>query len=591
MELSLEPRELLRVVRRRFWWFVLPATLVGLIAVAAIALMPSVYRSEATILVQSQEIPEDLVPSLITDYVDRRLDVLTRRVTQTDNLLDLIERYDLYPELQETLPRNALATRMRNDIVMEVISTEINDPATGRSSESTVAFRIQFDYKNRQDARRVVDELVSLYLSLNVESRRQLAEQATSFFTDERERLDERIVNLEEELATFQTANRALLPEEAAFKRQLLANLEQRLQNLQSSFQSLREREGFLETQLALTDEYEPADLRGRLGTTPETQLELSRAELATARARYSDSHPDVVRLEREVRSLAAVTGARTGTGAALAEREAALAAELAALRERYTADHPDVRRVERELAAVRASFADAARGGTPTAARNDAYIQLSAQLNSVRAEIRAIESQLAAIEEERLALLEQLARAPAVEREYTRLMRNLESAVAQRDQLSEKETTAALSGSLETQAISERLTLAEPATLPREPISPNVPLILALGVVLAGGSGGASMVLAELLDRSVRSTAQLARLVGDTPLAVIPTLVSARERRRLWMRRGAIAVVVVLLGAAGLVWVDRQVRPLSVLGYQVQATVTEWFAATFAGSSEEPGG
>jgi uncharacterized protein involved in exopolysaccharide biosynthesis len=591
MELSLEPRELLRVFRRRFWWFVLPAALIGLIAVAAIALTPPVYRSEATILVESQDIPEDLVPSLITDYVDRRLDVLTRRVTLTDNLLELVERYDLYPELQETLSRSELAERMRENIVMEVISTEINDPNTGRSSESTVAFSIQFDYKNQQDARRVVDELVSLYLSLNVESRRQLAEQATSFFTDERERLDERIANLERELATFQTANRELLPEEAAFKRQLLANLEQRLQNLQSSFQSLREREGFLETQLALTDEYESNDLRGRLGTTPETQLELSRAELATARARYSDSHPDVVRLEREVRSLEAVTGARAGTGAALAEREAALAAELGALRQRYTADHPDVRRVQRELAAVRASFADAAGGGAPAAERNDAYIQLSAQLNSVRAEIRAVENQLAAIEEERLALMEQLARAPAVEREYAGLVRNLESAVAQRDQLSEKETTASLSGSLETQAISERLTLAEPATLPREPISPNVTLILALGIVLAGGGGGMSMVAAEFLDRSVRSTAQLARLVGDTPLAAIPTLVSPRERRRLWIRRGAIAVVVVVLVAAGLVWFDRQVRPLSVLGYQVQATVAEWFAATFAGASEEPGG
>jgi hypothetical protein len=146
------------------------------------------------------------------------------------------------------------------------------------------------------------------------------------------------------------------------------------------------------------------------------------------------------------------------------------------------------------------------------------------------------------------------------------------------------------LSGSLETQAISERLTLAEPATLPREPISPNVKLILALGVVLAGGSGGASMVLAEFLDRSVRSAAQLARLIGDTPLAAIPTLTSPRERRRRWMRRGALAAATIVLVAVGLFWVDRQVRPLSVLGYQAQAMVTEWFAATFAGTSEEAG-
>jgi uncharacterized protein involved in exopolysaccharide biosynthesis len=586
MEKSLDPRELLRLLLRRRWWFVVPAAMVALIAVLAIATMPPVYRSEATILVESQDIPEDLVPSLVTDYVDRRLDVLTRRVTLTENLVALIERYDLYPEQRETMAQTEVAERMRENIAMEVLSTEVNDPRTGRTTESTVAFRIRFDYGDRQNARRVVDELVSLYLSLNVESRRQVAEQATSFFSQERARIDQRIANLEDELADFQMENRELLPEEAAFKRQLLANIDQRLQNLQGMLQSLREREGFLETQLALTDEYEPADLRGPVGTTPQTQLELTRAELATARARYSVSHPDVVRLERELRSLEAVTGARGGDGGALIEQEAALAAELATLRERYTADHPDVRRVARELAAVRDTLAEGGRGASPTTERNDAYVQLSAQLNSVQSEARAIETQVASLEEERRQLQQQLARAPAVEREYSRLVRDLDNAVAQREQLSEKATTASLSGSLETRAISERLTLAEPANLPLQPISPNAKLILALGLILAVGSGGTSAMIAEFLDRSVRSTAQLARIVGDTPLAAIPVLVSPRDRWRIRASRVSVALVVVVLVGAGLVWFDRRVVPLTVLGYQAQTAVVQWFDDTFAGIS-----
>ncbi len=565
---------------RRRWWFVLPAGLVVAAAMTAVTTMSPVYRSEATILVESQDIPEDLVPSLVTDFVDRRLDVLTRRVMLSSSLLELIERHDLYPELRETLPRTELVERMRDDITVQVLSTDVTDPRTGRTAETTVAFEIRFDYGDRGDARRVVDDLVSLYLSLNVESRREVAEQATSFLAEERSRIDRRIAEVEEELAVFQTENRELLPEEAAFKRRLLANMEERLQNLQSNLQSLREREGFLQTQLALTDEYERVDLRGRFSATPETQLELSRAELATARARYSDNHPDVVRLKREVRSLEAVTGARGG-GSELIEREAALAAELARLRERYTDDHPDVRRVRRELTAVRDSLNEGG-GLGPTAERNDAYVQLSAQLNSVRAEIRAINSRVQQLDTERLDLQQQLGRAPAVEREYSRLMRDLESAIAQRERLSEKQTTASLSGSLETNAISERLTLAEPASVPLEPVSPNTKLILALGLVLAVGSGGTSALLAEYLDRSVRSAKQLARMLGDAPLAMIPTIRSPRERRFIWLKRGGVAGTVMIFVGLGLVWVDREVTSLTVLSYRAQVVVTDWVDDVF---------
>jgi hypothetical protein len=217
---------------------------------------------------------------------------------------------------------------------------------------------------------------------------------------------------------------------------------------------------------------------------------------------------------------------------------------------------------------------------------RNDAYVQLSAQLNSVQSEARAIETQVASLEEERRQLQQQLARAPAVEREYSRLVRDLDNAVAQREQLSEKATTASLSGSLETRAISERLTLAEPANLPLQPISPNAKLILALGLILAVGSGGTSAMIAEFLDRSVRSTAQLARIVGDTPLAAIPVLVSPRDRWRIRASRVSVALVVVVLVGAGLVWFDRRVVPLTVLGYQAQTAVVQWFDDTFAGIS-----
>jgi len=585
MESSLDIREFVSIFKRRRWWFVIPTTAILALAILLIFILPPIYRSKATILIESQDIPEDLVPALVGDYIDRRLDVLTRRVLMRDNLIRLADRFDLYAEQRRYMTQPELAERMRKDIAIDVLSTEVNDPRTGRSGDMTVAFELRFDYPDAEAARRVVDELVSLYLATNQERRRQVIDETSTFFAGERADLEDRIAELEAALASFREDNAELLPRQADYKRVQLGNVEQRLQDLRSSLRSLEEREGFLETQLALTDEFDTLTDLGMPGATPETQLEMVRAELATARARYSANHPDVVRLEREVRSLESVVGARGGV-AALVAREASLAAELGRLQERYTGEHPDVRRVSAQLASVRASLEGAggaaAGGAAPgTRPRNPAYVQLSAQLNSVKAETRAVRQQVAELEEVRDDLQAQLARAPTIEQEFLQLNRRLETALEERDAVAETARTAGLSGSLEASAIGERFVLAEPATVPREPVRPSERLILALGLVLAVGSGGASLMLAEMLDRSIRSAGQLTKLLGDGPLVTIPTLTSPRDVRRRWALRagGLLLVTTAVIGL--LVWIDRSVVPLIVVVYEVQNAIETWVATT----------
>ena len=575
MDTSLDPRELLRIGWRRKWFLIIPAALVFAAAVGTILMLPPLYRSQATILVEPQDIPDNLVPSLVTEQIDRRLQIITQRVMVTDNLLRIADRHDLYADERETLSRGAIAAKVGERIETDTLVTQFNDQQSGRSGQATLAFQISFADGDPDLAHQVTNDLVSIYLSNNTESRRAVAEQTTSFLAEEREALDERVASIEDELTTFKTEHRELLPEEAAFKRQLLNNLEQRLRSLESDLRTLRERESYLSTQLALTDEFES----GRGGReNPETRLELLRAELATARARYSSSHPDVVRLQREVRSLEQVVGARAGSSA-LAEQEAQLSAELATLRDRYTDQHPDVQRVQRELVQLRETMSEGGDSDASTAgvSRNSAYVQLSAQLNSVEAEINSIAEQRAQLREERVTLQEQLARAPEVEREYNRIVRRLENALADREKLADKETTARLSGTLEATAAGERLTLVEPPSLPNSPSSPNKKLILAIGFLLAAGSGGTLAMLAEFLDRSIRSASDLVRIVGDSPLAAIPLLTTPADQRRKWAKRLGIAALVGLVVAGGLTWVHQQIAPLDVLGYQAMTQAEQW--------------
>ncbi len=547
-------------------------------AVLAVMLsMPELYRSQATILIEPQEIPEDVVPSLMTQQIDRQIEAITREVMVGDNLLRIADQHDLYADERDQLTRGAVAGRMRERIETNTVLTEFNDQQTGRSGRVTVAFEISFLDADPNMARRITNELASVYLSSSLEGRRDVAEKTTSFLANERAALDRKVATIEDELTEFKMDNRELLPEEAAFKRQLLNNVEQRLRDMTSNLRVLRERESYLSTQLALIDEFETP--RGNSGV-PEARLESLRAELVTARARYNPSHPDVTRLEREVRALESVVGSRAGASA-LARQAEVLTTELATLRERYTEDHPDVQRVQRELASLRGALAEGDAGGVGAsgASRSSTFIQLSAQLNGVQAQISAVQEQQRQLQEERTTLQQQLARAPEVQREYTRLMRRLDNAVADRAELAEKETKAHLRGALETTAAGERLTLAESPGAPSSPHSPNQTLFLAIGFVLAMGSGTMSLALAEILDRSIRSAGDLAKIVGDQPLVTIPVIMTTPDRRRFWLRRiGVVALVLVVVGA-GVGWVHQRVVPLDLLAAQTTAKVERWLS------------
>mgnify|MGYP006272912841 CR=1 FL=1 len=582
MDQSINLQTLIAIARRRFWFLAVPLIVAAFAAVLLLGVLPPIYRSEAVIRIEEQNIPEDLVPALINDYIEQQLDTLGRRILTQDNLLQIINRHDLYQDQAAQLRSSEVTAMLRDNIIIGVIKTEVSNPQTGRTGEIPVAFRIRFDYANPTKARAVVSDLVSQYLSTHAESRRAVAAQTANFFGNERQAVEQRIAAAEERLAEFKTENRELLPEETAFQRQMLNNVESQLQLIDRDLRSLKERQSFLTTQVALTPEFDAPTIRGGTAATPEAQLELLRAELATARARYSATHPDVIRLEREVRSLGAVVGARSTVGQ-LADREAALVAELARLRERYTEDHPDVVRARGALASIRddleaierESSAGSVGGGT----RNTAYVQLSAQLNSVESEIRSIEQQRSSLENERVNLQKLLAQAPRVEQQYIRLQRDLEAAIAEREELADMQATAELSTAAETQAVAERLVLAEPANLPTDPVRPRKKLILALGLVLGMCGGGAAAALGELTDRSVRSSRDLKAIIGDTPLVSIPTLRTANDRWRIWAFRfagiGALGVVCI----AALVAVDRVIMPLDVLVYDARAWVTRWLA------------
>src|SRR6185437_16313441 len=83
--LSLTPAYFLGVLKRRLFHFVIPFLLVFSVGAMITAIWPARWLSQGTILVQSQEIPSDLVRPTIAALANDRIQIIEQRVLTRDN--------------------------------------------------------------------------------------------------------------------------------------------------------------------------------------------------------------------------------------------------------------------------------------------------------------------------------------------------------------------------------------------------------------------------------------------------------------------------------------------------------------------------
>ncbi len=523
-----------RAVRRRLLPMLITACVVLALALSAAVFWPPTYRSTGTILIEQQEMPEDFVRSAVSSYADQRIQVISQRVMTSANLLEIISKYNLYPDDRRTKAREAIVANMRQDIKLNMISADVVDPRQGRATKATIAFSVSYENRSPQVAAAVANEVTSLYLRENLETRKQQAAGSADFLSSEAQRVGAQVADLEQKLAAFKSKNENSLPEYSQLNVQLASRAQDDLRELDSRVRALDQQIVFLDAQLAQINPTGAlyGDSGQRVMSTRD-QLKLLKTKYAQAVATYSPTHPDVVKLKREIEGLEKELGSQSDYRDTARRLEQARA-DLAAARQTHTDSHPDVIRLSRQVSQLEEQLKNAPPGpSAPTSGQepdNPAYIQIQATREAAqteRASLLVQQGQLRA----RLAELEQRSAAtPMIERDYSALMQELESAQKKHAELEQKQMEAQLASNLETERKGERFTLIEPPLEPQKPISPNRPLIMALGLVLALGSAIGLMLLLEALDTRIRGRDDLIALLSVPPLAVIPWIEPAKS-------------------------------------------------------------
>lgn len=546
------------MLRRRRWWFIGAAALILIASIALAFGLSPVYRSQSTILIEQQEIPQDMVRAAVTSFADQRIQTISQRVMTRSNLLDIMRKFALYPEDVGKEPTEVLIARMRKDINLSMVSADVVDPRSGRPTQATIAFTLAYNYFNPTIAQKVANELTTLYLNENIKNRTQMASGTSDFLEEESAKLARQIADLEKRLAEFKTANAGALPELNLTNQQMLDRVDRDLMNVEQQMRALEERRIYLESEISRLDPNETLyDEAGRRIMSPAERLRALQTRMLSLQAVYSADHPDVARTRKEIEALEKEAG-RLMPAADTEETAAELArlhGELTLAREKYSPDHPDVKRLERTIAAMTmgadAPTAPAADGGASGKFSNPAYVEANARLEATNAELRSLERSRAELRARMADYERRLLQSPEVEKDYRNLLRDYETTTARYRDTRARLMEAQLSKSLELERKGERFTLIEPPTLPEEPLSPNRTAILFAGFVLALAAGAGMVFLREKTDDSVWSGEDYKGPVyGVSAPLLVPYIVNDRDLRMRKLRVGlafAFAIVAVL--------------------------------------------
>ena len=560
-----------------------------LITVLLALLLPPRYRSFGTILIEQQEMPQELVRSTVTSYADERVQVISKRVMTTETLLGIIQRYNLYPKERTRDTREKLLARMRKDIGMKMISADVIDPRSGHPTAATIAFEVSYTGASADLAAKVANELTTLYLNENLNNRTQLARDAAQFLEAEGDRVSRQIADLEVKLAEFKDKNQLKLPELSQLNMSLLDRTDEELRTESARKASLEAQLVYLEAQLAQLKPNSTVytDTGERITSTMD-RLKMARSQLDTARAIYAPDHPDIVRLEREVSGLEKEIAAdprSKGTPDSsitlindLRRRLENARAALGAAAEKYGPEHPDRIRLQKQVDDLQAQLAAAPPAAPapdpskapPIEADNPAYVQIQAQVVSTRNDLAALDAETTKLRAKAAEYQSNITLTPQVEKQYRDLSRDYDNARLKYAEIRSKQQEAKTAQDLEADRKGERFTLIDPPLVAEEPVSPNRPLILIIGIVLSLGITFGALRLLETLDSTIRGRQDLVNLTGIPPLALVPHIGTIAEfraaRRRRWLAAGSSLATV----CVAVILIHLFYMPLDVLWFNI---------------------
>jgi polysaccharide chain length determinant protein (PEP-CTERM system associated) len=474
---ELSPRSLLRSLWKQKAVLGITWAAISVLGAIIVRQLPAIYQAETLIQVEAPSVPEKFVSAAVNTDVQDRLSALREQILSYTRLLEVMQKFNLYPQERQTEPPEEIVARMRTvDLNIKL--------EKGWSRERAGAFRVSYQGRDPQVVAQVANEIGRLFIEENARTREALTAGASEFLESEFAKARDRLQRLEAQLTSYKLQYSGELPQQEQALTATLGRLQLQLQGAQDSL-SRTEQAAVL--------------LRNSLNSAQATETALTRMAAAE-----SGENPAAI----------------TKLGRPLRESEK-LKLKYESLRGRYSTQHPEMRYIQSEIARLEQLEKTAAEDpvppegavpsiGAPAGQRAEVLIRERERVGELRFQLSAATQQIESLRSERDRTLSEISAAqsrldklPLREQQLASLTRDYETSKANYQSLLDKRLAARMAADVEKRQQSERFSVVDPARVPSRAIKPNRPLLAGLGSLL-GLICGMALAFAKELKSNV---------------------------------------------------------------------------------------
>jgi len=279
---------------------VLALVVAGILAstLAYFLVRPS-YTSSATMLVQSPQLPNEVVGGWENEVIDRRIALIRQELTSRPSLISLINSKGLYQEERADRPMSEIVDEMKDAISIEPTVADLPqvDP-----TKRTIAFKVEYSYRDPSLAQQVAQSLTDRIIELDASRTSDQASDTLQFLSNQSADLEKQIATVQADISQLTAQNGLALSSAGGVITDNSANFEVQIAALQ------RENSSLIAQRNAASS-----------ASSKNSAVLAAEASLAAARAVYSDSHPDVILAKQRLAEAKAFAKANSTSDTAIA--------------------------------------------------------------------------------------------------------------------------------------------------------------------------------------------------------------------------------------------------------------------------------
>jgi polysaccharide chain length determinant protein (PEP-CTERM system associated) len=474
-----DPKGIIDLVVKRRWLVIVPFFVAMIVGIVLAVKLPRIYEASTLILIQPQKVPQEYVQSIVTTDPGERINTLSQQILSRTNLEKIIDEFKLYqgPEFENLYVEDKINSVRKN----------ISVSVTNDKRRDNDAFTISFQGKDPQTVMRITNTLASFFIDENLRLREAQAVGTSDSLDDELTVMKKRLEEVESQLKNYREAYMGELPEQLESNLRILDRLQEHIGESLQSLSDAKIRLAAMQNEAAALKERPPlaGDGNNKQETNDPDQL---RAQLENMLTRYTDRHPDVVRLKARLQDLEAQDKNRA-----------------------------------------------AADGGTiddkTIGHRTPLPLEMRTQMIEIRNEMRRLEVDIADTKKKITLYQARVENTPKREQELLSLKRDYDNIQASYNSLLSRKLEAEIAVNMERKQKGEQFRVLDTARLPEKPVKPDMKKLFAVVVAAGLAVGGGIIFLLEYMDNTLKRPEEIEEDLQLTVLCMVPEIVSQKTR------------------------------------------------------------